>query len=55
MLKSYKTEIFPTPEQKQIIHRTVYADLSIIFILHIIKKSVKKKKNLFRDMTFQNG
>ncbi|MDE5569036.1 MAG: helix-turn-helix domain-containing protein, partial [Ruminococcus sp.] len=23
MLKSYKTEIFPTPEQKQIIHRTI--------------------------------
>ena len=23
MLKAYKTEIFPTPEQKQIIHRTI--------------------------------
>lgn len=23
MLNSYKTELFPTPEQKQIIHRTI--------------------------------
>ena len=35
--------------------QSLYADLSIIFIWHIIKNAMKKKKDLFPDMTFQNG
>ena len=54
--KSYKTEFFlHQNKNKSFTEQLVYADLSIIFIWHIIKNAMKKKKDLFPDMTFQNG
>ena len=47
MLKAYKTEIFPTPEQKQIIHKTIGVCRFVYnFYLAYRKKSIKKEKKI---------
>ena len=47
MLKAYKTEIFPTPEQKQIIHRTIGVCRFVynFFIAH--NKEIYEKEHRF--------
>ncbi|MEE5992502.1 MAG: transposase [Oscillospiraceae bacterium] len=53
MLKAYKTEIFPTPEQKQIIHRTIGVCRFIYnFYLTYSKKIYEKEKRFVSGYDF---
>lgn len=47
MLKSYKTEIFPTPKQKQIIHRTIGVCRFIYNFYLSYKKEIYEKEEKF--------
>ncbi len=47
MLKAYKTEIFPTPEQKQIIHRTIGVCRFIYNFYLAYSKEVYEKEEKF--------
>lgn len=47
MLKSYKTEIFPTPEQKQIIHRTIGVCRFIYNFYLAYNKKIYEKEEKF--------
>lgn len=47
MLKSYKTEIFPTPEQKQIIHRTIGVCRFVYNFYLAHNKEIYKKEERF--------